>query len=477
MTPAEFYHLYLGKAIDYDGAYGIQCVDAFKVGCEYLNIPAVATPNNWADGYWTCLDSNGHPSPSTETWRDKYFDRVKHPEDFRDGDWVIWARSSASHPSSHIAMYYDGKEFGENQGGDRSFSLKSTNFTDALGALRPKAWSLTIPVFDSDLTISGHLYKLYRQNSGMKAVVLSPGLNMTAPIRAMDCNASVFAKITGCNYFQNDPDNPAGQPYGMTFGDISSPINGVYQNLPGQDNTMFFDLDTGLHADCTGITIDPTHNVFSPALIYQRGKNVQYARMVGLGQCNVKSTYTFLIRFSGGDYCMGLSDQSLTPNQIAQDLMQVPEVDSISFLDGGGSAQMMRYIMKEHRTEYTRETPRATAGCIAFISGYTEKPKTEPQTPETGKDEEDTMTEQKPQESTELAPVEGWTDPEPAQQDHIILQRIASLMSVKSIITLALTAAFIALVVNGKNLPDDFVNIYTMCISFFFGYQFKKAEK
>jgi hypothetical protein len=50
-------------------------------------------------------------------------------------------------------------------------------------------------------------------------------------------------------------------------------------------------------------------------------------------------------------------------------------------------------------------------------------------------------------------------------------------MSVKSIITLALTAAFIALVVNGKNLPDDFVNIYTMCISFFFGYQFKKAEK
>jgi hypothetical protein len=32
------------------------------------------------------------------------------------------------------------------------------------------------------------------------------------------------------------------------------------------------------------------------------------------------------------------------------------------------------------------------------------------------------------------------------------------------------------LVLKGEELPDKFVSIYTMCISFFFGYQFKKAE-
>ena len=75
-----------------------------------------------------------------------------------------------------------------------------------------------------------------------------------------------------------------------------------------------------------------------------------------------------------------------------------------------------------------------------------------------------------------MTPVENWTDPEPVQNDHIILQRIASLMSVKSIITIFLTVVFGMLVLKGEELPDKFVSIYTMCISFFFGYQFKKAE-
>ena len=480
-SPQALVETYTGKLIDNDGAYGVQCVDGFQTGNVYLGIPTMPTPNNWADGYWTCLDGNGNPSPSTEAWVNKYFDRIRNPEDFRNGDWVIWARGSKSHPSSHIAMWYNGQEFGENQGGNRSFCLKSTDFSDALGALRPKAWSLSIPAYESNMTICGHLYYLFRQTAALKAVVLSPGLNKTALIKDMDCDADVYAKITGSNYFQMRADIPD-QPYGTTYGDISSPISRVYQTLPNQDTTMFFDLETGAYGDCTGITIDRNHNVFSPALIYPRGRNVQYARMVGLGLCTLPSTYTFLIRFVTGDYAVGLSDQGLTPNIISSDLMTIAEVDSVAFLDGGGSAQMMRYITKEHRIEYTRDTGRATAGCIAFIGGAIPSEPTqdiveEPQPDEPEESEDEPMTEVKPQEQPEMSPVEGWQDPEPAPQDHIILQRIASLMSVKSIITLALTAAFIALVVNGKDLPDDFVNIYTMCISFFFGYQFKKAEK
>lgn len=96
--------------------------------------------------------------------------------------------------------------------------------------------------------------------------------------------------------------------------------------------------------------------------------------------------------------------------------------------------------------------------------------------PETGESEEIPMEPNKPAESPEMEPVEGWTDPEPTPNDHIILQRIASLMSVKSIITIFLTVVFGMLVLRGEELPDKFVSIYTMCISFFFGYQFKKAE-
>ncbi|HAB93355.1 MAG TPA: hypothetical protein DCF49_01095, partial [Lachnospiraceae bacterium] len=319
-TPESFVQEYTGKAIDDDGAYGVQCVDGFRIGCKYLGIPVIPTPNNWADGYWTGLNANGLPNKQTLQWQAKHFDKIRDQKQFRNGDWVIWARNSKSHPSSHIAMWYNGKSFGENQGGDRSFCLKSTDFSDALGALRPKAWTASIPDYESDLTINGHLYHLYGQAIGLRAVVLSPGLNKTALIKDLDCSADVFCKITGCNYFQLSEQIPD-QPYGTTYGPISSPLCGVYQTLPNQDSTMYFDLETGYHADCTGVVIDELHNVFSPALIYQPGKNVQYARMVGLSLCNHASNYCFVIRQPGGRYVLGLSDQELTPNQIAQDFM------------------------------------------------------------------------------------------------------------------------------------------------------------
>ena len=84
------------------------------------------------------------------------------------------------------------------------------------------------------------------------------------------------------------------------------------------------------------------------------------------------------------------------------------------------------------------------------------------------------MAETKPQETPEIEPVENWQDPE--ENDSIIVQRIAALLSVKSLITIFLTVIFGLLVLKGEELPDKFVSIYTMCISFFFGYQFKKAE-
>lgn len=132
LTMDQFYKKYNGKAIDYDGAYGVQCVDGFRLLCMELGIPGKATPNNWADGYWIYRNDLGYS---------KYFNYITDYKQLKNGDVVIWKQKSRSHPSSHIAIYYNGKEFGQNQGGNRAFCLKATDFSDICGALRPKVWA------------------------------------------------------------------------------------------------------------------------------------------------------------------------------------------------------------------------------------------------------------------------------------------------------------------------------------------------
>lgn len=145
-TPDEFVKQYTGRAIDADGAYGVQCVDGFRVFCNWAFGRSWPTGNGWADGYWYGRDA--HTDVFTAV--DKYH--------LKDGDWVMWARGSGSHPSSHIAMYYNGKEFGQNQGGNRGFCLKATNFGDCLGGLRWKGWQ-TVTKPSSKPAASRHIVK------------------------------------------------------------------------------------------------------------------------------------------------------------------------------------------------------------------------------------------------------------------------------------------------------------------------------
>lgn len=145
-TPQTFYAENVGKRFNKgtgwnDSYFGYQCVAGFKHFCEWMGIPVILTPNNYADGYWKCTNVNGSANASTKNWQTKYFDKITGVKNFQNGDWVMWSKGSKSHPSSHIAMYYLGKEFGQNQGGNGAFCLKSTDFSDAIGALRPKAWA------------------------------------------------------------------------------------------------------------------------------------------------------------------------------------------------------------------------------------------------------------------------------------------------------------------------------------------------
>ncbi len=57
----------------------------------------------------------------------------------------------------------------------------------------------------------------------------------------------------------------------------------------------------------------------------------------------------------------------------------------------------------------------------------------------------------------------------------IILKRIGALMSVKSLVTLALTGVFAFMACAGK-ISQDFMTIYAVIIAFYFGTQSQKVQ-
>lgn len=136
ISPQAFINKYTGQIVDYDGWYGAQCVDAFKIGCANLGIPVVKTPNGWANGYWLSRVALGFG---------KYFDFITNVNALKAGDWCVWDMGSSC-KDSHIGMFvsYAGNGyayiFSENQGGNRGFRTVKLKL-DILGALRPKVWA------------------------------------------------------------------------------------------------------------------------------------------------------------------------------------------------------------------------------------------------------------------------------------------------------------------------------------------------
>lgn len=57
-----------------------------------------------------------------------------------------------------------------------------------------------------------------------------------------------------------------------------------------------------------------------------------------------------------------------------------------------------------------------------------------------------------------------------------IREKLAKLIDVKTIVTFALTAAFVYLSINEKIEPQIFMTIYTMIIGFYFGTQHEKSK-
>lgn len=58
----------------------------------------------------------------------------------------------------------------------------------------------------------------------------------------------------------------------------------------------------------------------------------------------------------------------------------------------------------------------------------------------------------------------------------MIKKRISKLLTVKSIVTIMLSAVFCSLSVKGTITPDNFMTVFTVVIAFYFGTQSRKVD-
>lgn len=118
----DFYKKYIGRKVDADGAYKNQCVDAFICFCRENNIEYKNTVTGWASGLWT----------HRKDYYKQFFECVTDFSKLKTGDWIF-----TKNPE-HVAMWYNGLMFSQNQGGKcEAFDLRKFK-GKFLGAYRLK---------------------------------------------------------------------------------------------------------------------------------------------------------------------------------------------------------------------------------------------------------------------------------------------------------------------------------------------------
>lgn len=215
-TYQSFMNAYKGRTIDYDGVYGAQCVDAFKVFCAWAGIPVKACPDGWAQSYWTGRNALGFS---------KYFDFIS-PANVQPGDWCIWLKGSSC-VDSHIAMYVgNGQFFSENQTADRGFTTVTLRM-DFAGALRWKGYPRETTAYKSVDEIAraiirgtGEWYKCY--GNARKKKVERYGFNYaTVQGRVNEllgqANTNTSPITVGCRVTVTNPVTYTGQRFTLWY--------------------------------------------------------------------------------------------------------------------------------------------------------------------------------------------------------------------------------------------------------------------
>lgn len=130
---STFVKTYNGTSHNVDGAFGAQCWDGYAFYMKWLGYSyANCTATGGAQDIWTQRASNGMLNSC---------DVVSTPQ---NGDIAVWG-SNMGGGKGHVAMYYNGKYFGQNQGDSGGpnggpFNLLAIG-TAPLGYFRPKCYA------------------------------------------------------------------------------------------------------------------------------------------------------------------------------------------------------------------------------------------------------------------------------------------------------------------------------------------------
>ena len=247
-------------------------------------------------------------------------------------------------------MYFKGQEFGQNQSTSRAFTLKSTNFSDALGALRWKGFenmSIELKEGLQDITYNGVLYKVVKAESGYGLRLISAGDSMTVKdITQIDSDKlDVRAKVNA-SYFDMSNTSANGTHYGVEQSETldDCPKNSGYLVFAEKNDGTIVE---GSASDYWLSKKDVVFGVTPYACRIHNGALV-YDRSTAYGdKDNTKNSQTAVFKIADGRWCLAVTatGQTCCPRDITA-MAQACGATECIIMDSGGSTQMFAYLNK-----------------------------------------------------------------------------------------------------------------------------------
>lgn len=500
LTVKQFIDSYTGWAKDVDGAAGVQCVDLAKEHFRLAGDPNWQSPiggDGYADNIWY----------NRYTRTDRY-NIIDKNEGFRDGDMVVFphkTRGGWTHPDSHVCFYYQGQEFGTNQG-QKPACLKNTQWDDALGALRWKEWDgEQLPYGYTKLIRSGITALVYRGNSaaGYSLHVLSgdSGTDLK-DIEKFDTDKVSKVAVVNAGYFQMDKN--ADDPYGTHYGvEQDSAAGNTYTQAPKQPGILAF--YEGKDGNCDYVTADQyfgraedVNFAITPYAVRVHNGVKVFGRSVNYGdKDDIPNTQTAAVKFSNGDWAIAVFPDKICPRDTVTFFDNFSGVEELILMDSGGSSQMLAWNNTSMKMERKLYTGRAIPN-VLIIAKLINTPTTpiaeelepapEPIIPFIEpEEEEDPEMSVVTNETAETNVPEAYqpTQTVVASDDYDVqtvkgaivkvISKTADLIDVKSIITILVIWNLCQMAISGNDINEKFFQVAQYITIFYFGYQTGKA--
>lgn len=459
-TPQQFVEAYHSKAIDFDGGYGVQCVDGWKTFCQWIGVPVKPTPNNWADGYWLYRKDLGYS---------QWFDFITDKSKIRTGDWCIWAKGSSC-VNSHIAMYWEkvnenkSSYFGERQDGNLFFCF-ATIPDDWMGALRWKgfdmigSWERVVDQFAGVEIIATGM------PDGDSLTVIST--NTPKVIQDIDDPDHVYDQKLNGGFFDNNSNSLTyGEAYGIRCGvdcwEVPRQGKFIYYALLPDGTTEVGNDSDFWHTEHT------CSCALSPAMVLMHnGEDVEFVSPEVSWRRTYACSQSMLVR-TAERFVFAISKGNLTPDQCRAWAKSIGALDLVFNDAGGSSCLQYGYDIYSGTGEHRR-----IANAWAF---YHQKPSVLPVAETAAEEPIEGITNETP---IEVMPIEVAHEVDDMENDEkkTVSGQLAKLIDVKSIITIMVMFCMCYLVMHGAEIPKDFMTVLIAIITFYFGYQSNKGEK